>query len=103
MKFCGAAYGDFVVWRESELIVHRIYPDETFINAAVERATAFFKLGVLPELLGKWYSKSHVYSAADSVETRPVARDNLDLPGHPASQEQWCFCRTEEAGENDCL
>ena len=97
IKLCGAAYGDFVVWRENELIVHRIYPDETFVNAVLEKATEFFQFGVLPELLEKWYSKSHLYSADDSVETLPVSNDDFDL--HPASQEQWCFCRTEEAGK----
>ena len=41
MKLCGAAYGDFVVWRENELIMHRIYPDETFISAVLEKLLSF--------------------------------------------------------------
>ena len=59
IKFCSVNYCDFVVWRENELVVQRIDPDEELINTSLEQATLFFKFGVLPELLGKWYSKAH--------------------------------------------
>ena len=57
MKFSESLYGDFVVWREQELLVERILPDEQFIEQALEKSTKFFKYALLPELLGKYYSK----------------------------------------------
>ena len=43
MKFCGSLDGDFVVWREQELIVQRILPDQQFIECALDQSTKFFK------------------------------------------------------------
>ena len=53
MSYSGAKYGDFVVWSLNELVIQRIYLDETFMSSILPRATEFFKLGILPELLGK--------------------------------------------------
>ena len=41
MIFCGAAYGDFVVWREKERVIQRIYHiyDETFVSSILPKAT----------------------------------------------------------------
>ena len=52
LKFCCADYCDFVVWREGELMVQRIYLDETFIADALEKCEQFIKVAILPEILG---------------------------------------------------
>ena len=57
MKFCEVSCGDFVVWHEEELVVERIYPDEKIIMSALSKCTNFFKYGILPEILGKWYTR----------------------------------------------
>ena len=36
MKLCGASYGDFVVWSESELVTIRITLNEDFLTSAIE-------------------------------------------------------------------
>ena len=51
---CGANFGDFIVWSEKELFIERVYLDK-FISDAMNKATAFVKVAVLPELVGKWY------------------------------------------------
>ena len=38
-------------------MVLRIHLDEDFIREAIKKATVFNKYGVLPELVGKWYTK----------------------------------------------
>ena len=48
---------DFVVWKDDELIVLRINEDEESMRNATEKATYFYKQCVLPELLGRWYTK----------------------------------------------
>ena len=37
LKFCSANYCDFVVWREGELFVQKIYSDDAFIASALEK------------------------------------------------------------------
>ena len=56
MKLCNVAYCDFVVWKEEELVILRIDFEENFVKDAIEKCTKFYKYGVLPELIGKWYT-----------------------------------------------
>ncbi len=39
MEICRSTDGDFVVWREQELIVERIHADPAFIECAFDQAT----------------------------------------------------------------
>ncbi len=50
MKLCDLNYADFIIWRESELVVIRIEQDLTFLEEALHKAKEFFKYGILPEL-----------------------------------------------------
>ena len=40
MKACEVEYADFVIWRESELVV--IEKDSAFLEKAMHKVTAFF-------------------------------------------------------------
>ena len=51
-RFC-----DFVVLTNIELHIERIMLDETLIKSALPIAEKFYKLCILPELLGKWYTR----------------------------------------------
>lgn len=51
-------YCDFVVWTLKDMTVERIFPDRTFWDKAVEKATLFFNVGILPELVAKHYTTS---------------------------------------------
>ena len=84
MKFCRVTYCNFVVWREEELFVQRIYPNEKFMATALEKVTSFIKLGVLPELLGKWYSKAPVSSGMGTCEFW-YGMSNIKLKTYPHS------------------
>ena len=97
IQFCSVNYCDFVVWRENELVVQRIDPDEELMSTSLEQATLFFKFGVLPELLGKWYSKAPLITQSDISGDCDTPRSS-----HPAgnvAKELWCFCRQEESGQ----
>jgi len=54
-----SSYCDFCVWTPSELFIERITPDSNF-EKHVMKATTFFKYRVLPELLGKWFTRNSV-------------------------------------------
>ena len=92
IKLSNANYCDFVVWREGELFVQRIYPDDEFMAVVLQKVTTFFKVCILPELLGKWYTKSQVYDALPSSST-------VDSVSSTSSQNVWCYCRKGEEGE----
>ena len=98
MKVCETSYGDFVVWRAEELLIERIQYNETFCMEALEKATKFFIYGILPEVIGKWYSRSVeiVPQTSVSVEGQILTQDQ---ESEHSSPELWCYCQTEESGE----
>ena len=53
----GAEFADFVVCtflnNISTLSVERITVDKEFVDACIEKASQFFKVAILPELLGR--------------------------------------------------
>ena len=57
MKFCNVQYCDFVVWNKDVWINQRIELKSEFIDDAISRTESFIRLGILPELVGKWYTK----------------------------------------------
>ena len=61
IKFCNVDYCDFVVFKkDSALFVQRIELESNFINSAIFEAEAFIRLGILPKLIGRWYTKSRI-------------------------------------------
>ena len=86
LKLCNAKYCDFVVFRKEELFIQRIYLDEPFITISLEKCKEFIKVGVLLELVAKFYSREPISSKSSALGTT----DNNEL---------WCYCRGEESGE----
>ena len=89
IKLCGANYCDFVVWSDSEVVIGRILPDDNVISDALERATKLFKVGILPDLVDKWFSKAPSFTTMQLPE---------EVPQVPAD-DQWCYCKRREFGE----
>ena len=108
IKICNAAYCDFVVWTEDEIVTTKIWPDENFIKDAITLVTAFFKNGILPELLANWYSRLPPPKAVADHDNM-YSSHHLPTSCEPLSQtidssdnfegESWCFCGGEENGE----
>ena len=90
MKFCNARYCDFVVWSPNDFFVEGIYPDVNFMDSAIEKVSVFIKVGVLPELLGKWYSKEN--------QSVILSLENKDA-GEESSENVGCYCRDKEDGK----
>lgn len=87
-RFCGLARG----W-----VVCAIYLDEPFITIVLGEATEFIKIGILPELVGKLFSKeTSVISSLPSCYSSDVVwdSDEQDL--------EWCYCRKCEYGKIIC-
>ena len=82
------AFCDFVVFQEEgELFVRRIYPDAAFWEVAVRRVDEFYVCGVLPELIGKCFTRASVQSVDTGVDglccycQRPAEGDMLHCKG----------------------
>ena len=50
-------YIDFVIWTEKALFIERTFPDKDFCEQNVSKAKEFFLRGILPELIGRWFSR----------------------------------------------
>ena len=51
---------NFVVWSPKEMHIEHITLDEELIQTAIPTAEKFWRLCVLPELLGKWYTHKQI-------------------------------------------
>ena len=71
--FCEVEYGDFVVWTTHELVMERIKRDEEFYQAGVQKVKQFFCYGILPEIIGKWYTQE----AENVQQIRTVVQQQL--------------------------
>ena len=54
-------YFDFVMWsKDSSIIKDRIETEETFFESINHNLQYFFTYGIMPELVGKWYTRKPV-------------------------------------------
>ena len=95
------SYVDFVVWSQETTVIERIFPDEDFFKTKVQAARDFFKYGILPEIIGKWYTRAPVADLYDVVPM-PAAtsihtieeEDDLD-----DESRLWCYCAQPSFGQ----
>ena len=67
LNICEVEYGDFVVWTEKGIYVERICVQREFFIEAIGKIEDFYKYSILPELLGKWYTKQPVLPSSKGV------------------------------------
>lgn len=79
-------YCDFVVWHHASVHIERLEPDNAVITEALIKAKRFFKLCILPELIGKWYTRQR---NLDEIEVS--SQDHED-------EGTWCYCRESKGG-----
>ena len=72
---CNLTYGDFVVWTKNGIAKERICLDRHFFEQLLESVDNFFIYGVLPEVIGKWYTRK-IVADADGIVRVPVAARN---------------------------
>ena len=66
-----------------------------FIEEAIYKATDFFKYGVLPELLSRWYTRNPL------VITTPEFTNDLNNSNSNSStsEDLFCYCREDKDDE----
>ena len=67
LHICDVNYADFVVWTEKNITTERILQDTEFFNSKVDNVKHFFIYGVLPEIVGKWYTRGPVADSSGAV------------------------------------
>ena len=97
--FCtGLSYCDFVVYTKNQLHVERITPDTLFMKEIMIKVQHFFEIAVLPELLGRWFSRlpssssTNTTSLDTSTSLPEMSTSSSDL------QNKYCYCQQEEYG-----
>ena len=85
--FCVCTFSDDSV---NGLHIERILKDLQFWSDCTKKAESFFLTSILPELLGKWYTRPYV----------PVNENgSLSSSCKANSSERFCYCRGVEKGK----
>ena len=98
LKVCDTRYCDFVVWTEQNVVVERIEADKDFFQNTIDNVEHFFKYGILPEIIGRWYTRKPVADASgvvtgmSTLPTDPQTADNEDYV------RSWCYCNQPSYG-----
>ena len=87
MKFCNVEYCDFVVWNKESWINQRIYAKSDFINDAITKTVGFIKLGILPELVGRWYTKQSLQPSTQTLSTTQPSSTQTLSTTQPSSTQ----------------
>ncbi|XP_066288919.1 uncharacterized protein [Branchiostoma lanceolatum] len=58
MFICDVEYCDFVVWTKKGVYIERILPNAEFWSNMTLKSKKFFDKAILPEIVGKWFSKT---------------------------------------------
>ena len=96
---CKVEYCDFCVCTFPEagpsIHIERIYPDSELWQSCIERTTHFFKVCILPELLGKWYTRPYQFPSTSTINLSQTAT----LPSLSELEPLYCYCRQPEPKE----
>ena len=99
---CKLSYCDFVVWTEKGIAMERIAADVTFFESALDSARNFFIYGVLPEIIGKWYTRKTVEDSSGVVPLPDANTHGTASTTSTDDQEDyetaWCYCSQPSFG-----
>lgn len=111
---CELEMGYFVVWTEKDLFIESIPFDEAVWNSMCLKAQKLFRCAILPELVGKWYTRQKSQVLRDTQTNLQCSLQNLHMDmslvrkddtideNEENENELWCFCRDVEYGDMIC-
>ena len=101
MYVCHALYADFVVWTEgnTDPLIERIAVDYQFVTSKLADVKYFFMYGILPEIVGKWYSRKPV-AETDGTVSLPFSTDKNEVESDEGDDTSrlWCYCNQPSYG-----
>lgn len=87
---CGVEYCNFVVWTTRDLFVQQILPDQEFWENALSASSEFFSKCILPEIVGKYYTRPGC--KAQAIPSSSTSSGDEDEEG------PWCYCQQDLEG-----
>ena len=102
MAVCQLKFCDFVVWSEKDYIIERITFDVDFYASKMDKVQNFFVYGMLPEILGKWYTRKPVANSDNIVQVLPSNDDSAQDDDQEDYTRLWCYCSAPSFGRMIC-
>ena len=94
--FCTkSSYCDFVLWTKEEVHMERIYPDEQFWLENLALVEHFFTTAILPELLGKFFSRHPALTEESHTEANVGNQQETSTEG---TSQCFCYCDGPDEG-----
>ncbi len=100
---CEVEYADFVVCtfpEEKKPVIHieRIMADPEFWSQCVKKSTKLFTVCILPELLGRWYTRPQISSSGSTQSPGPSSESFPESSSLSESQansttKKYCCCQ----------
>ena len=108
VNICDVEFGDFVLWTEDGIAVERIIRDCAFYEEALNNIEHVYVYGILPEIIGKWYTRTPIADSAGIVlppdhktEENGGQEDYSD--DDEDSEKPWCYCEQPKLWKHDSL
>lgn len=101
MTVCNVSYGDFMVWTKKDYFVERIYRDEEFITSKCDNLKHLFINHILPEIVGKFYTRKPVTNEEGivGVNELPDAPSTSVMETEEDYTKLWCYCNQPSFGD----
>ena len=98
MHVCQVEYCDFVVWSHSDgVLIERVPKDEAFFQNIISDLEHVFVYGILPEIVGKWYTRIPAAASLDNIVVVPQLQvDDVDKEDY---EKLWCYCNQPSYGQ----
>ena len=81
----GNSYCDLVVWTPASVYMERITPDADFITSKIPMAHEFVVRCVMPELLGRWYTRPTAKKGKENVASASTVSNVTSVSGTSAA------------------
>ncbi len=80
--------------------VERIVPDVTLWTSCLEKALHFFKVCLLPEVLGRWYSRPQIGTKDnEGTSSASLEVEHSNRSEHCSQVAVYCYCNGPEYGD----
>ena len=96
VDYCDFCLCTFPSYSEVSLHIERVFPDNEFWQICVDSSQHFFNICILPELLGRWYSRPNSTSVALSSSQQPIVSDSTGTCTNSTvttTAELYCHCK----------
>lgn len=108
MFVCNVKYGHFVLCTfpsESGPSIHveRIIRDEEMWSECIEHSTRFFRTCILPELLGRWYTRPCAMQGNRTTQQSPSGAASSLSSDTSGEQRKYCYCQQPEDGLQEMI